>query len=201
MEKHYDFSTNVEWHKDFMYVYSPIVKTYPIFEKQENCLANRFDEDIKDYEYISILSADSYKNAKLNVQCDFHKYGAPIIVFGNDISESVGKDGKSHKFYGVHFEVVAWERGCNIWYIVPCPESTEHPVKPTKILAESFKIEDGSLIDMTVEVKDGTVFAEINGRCFSVSHPEIPEEYHIGYTACEGINKLYKMELYADVEK
>ena len=197
MFKSYDFGGTSDWQKDFMYVYSPIVKSYPTFEEQENCLVNRYDEGLEDYEYISIISADTYKSAKLRAKCDFHKYGAPIIVFGNDISEAVGKDGKKHLFYGVHFEVVAWEQGCNIWYIVPCPERTEHPVRPTKILAESFKIEDGSLIDMAVEVKDGTIFAEMNGRRFSVSHPQIPAEFHIGYTACEGINKLYKMELFA----
>lgn len=201
MIKNYDFSNKVAWQKDFMYVYSPIVKTYPVFEMADNCLSNRFDHTINDYEYISIISKDSYKAAKLNVKCDFDKYGAPIIVFCNDIGEALGKDGKKHLFYGVHFEVVAWEQGCNIWYIVPYPERAEHPVKPTKILAESFKIDDESLIDMTVEVKNGKIFATLNGREFSVSHPQIPEEYHIGYTACEGINKLYEMTLYTDVEK
>lgn len=195
MKKEYVFTPNSKWEEDFMYVYSPIVKTYPVFNKEADCLSNRYDENIADYEYISVLSDSKYKNAKITVECDFHKYGAPLIVFTDDLKEAVGKDGKKHLFYGVHYEIVAWEEGCNIWYIVPFPEREEHPVKPTKILAESFEIENGSLVSLSVEVKDGTINVELNGKRFSVSHPQIPEEYHIGYTACEGINKLYKMSI------
>ncbi len=197
MKKEYDFSKDNSWQEDFMYVYSPIVKSYPVFEKQKDCLANRFDNDLNEYEYISIITKDTYKKASLSVKCNFNKYGAPLIVFGNDIKEAVGKDGTKHLFYGVHYEVVAWEQGCNIWYIVPFPERKEHPVKPTKILAQSFKIENEAPIEMTVEVCNGIIIAEINGNRFSVSHPQTPQQFHIGYTACEGINKLYGMTLEA----
>lgn len=194
MKKRYNFSDK-KWQKDFMYVYSPIVKSYPVFAEEENCLVNRFDEGVGDYEYISVITKEKYSNVRLSVKCDFHKYGAPLVVFTDDVRVENGNDGREHMFYGVHFEVVAWEQGCNIWYILPCPERTEHPVAPTKILAQEFKIENGAPIDMTVEVGNGTINCCINGNRFSVSHPEIPKEFHIGYTACEGINRLYEISI------
>lgn len=193
MNKEYCFSNGTP--SDFMYVYSPIVKIYPTFCCDGNCLYNRFDKEQGDYEYISIVTREKYKKATLTAVCDFHKYGAPLLVFGNDIAESVGKDGNRHLFYGVHFEVVAWENGCNIWYLQPYPEREEHPVKPTKILAKSFKINENTPIEISVTVESGKLSGEINGIAFSVEHPEIPGEFHIGYTACEGINKLYKLTL------
>lgn len=185
--------------EDFMYVYSPIVKKYPRFITAEDCLINRYDSELGDYEYISVVTKSRYKRATLRVLCNFDKYGAPLVVFGNDIEEKLGVDGKPHLFYGVHFEVVAWEEGCNIWYIVPFPERKEHPVKPTKLLAASFKIDQGSLIDMTVTVEGNTVKAVINGNECCVSCPHIPESFHIGYTACEGINRLFSITAEGDL--
>ena len=99
--------------------------------------------------------------------------------------------------YGLHFEVVAWERGCNVWHIIPYPERTERPIMPTKILAQSFTIKPDELIDMRVRVEHGRIDIEINGNSFSVENPDIPDSFYIGYTACEGINKLYDMEILA----
>lgn len=111
------------------------------------------------------------------------------------IREAIGKDGNSHLFYGVHFEVVAWENGCNVWYQQPTPEKVDRPVTPTKLLAESFKLEGGQPIEITVKVEVGRAEISVNGKAFSVSHPQIPRSYHIGYTACEGINKLYGISI------
>ncbi len=180
---------------EFNYVYSPIVKTYPSFIKEANYLVNRYDSDINDYEYISILSKEKFSNAKVNVCCDFHAYGAPIVVFGDDVSEQIGRDGSKHLFYGVHFEVVAWEEGCNIWYLVPDPDNSERPVKPTLLLGAKFPVEAGKPIYMTVKVTKGKVLAEINGNKCEVAHEKIPEVYYMGYTACEGINKLYSLKI------
>ncbi len=180
---------------DFSYVYSPIVKSYPVFEKEANCLVNRFDSEIDDFEYISIVSKKEYNKAKITVECDFHKYGAPLIVWSGDVSEKEGRDGKTHLFYGVHFEAVAWEKGLNLWYIVPFPEREEHPVKPTKLLGAEFKIEAGSRIIMSAEIEKGKAVITVNGNSYTVEHEAMPQSFHVGYTACEGINRLYSMKI------
>ncbi len=197
MIKEYCFTCGNADLGDFMYVYSPIVKTYPTFVCEDNCLSNRFDKTIGDYEYISLVTKEKYNRAKLSVVCDFHKYGAPIIVFANDIYSAEGKDGATHLFYSVHFEIVAWENGCNIWHIVPFPDRAEHPVKPTKLLANSFAIKENTPVTITAEVEKGRLKGDVNGIPFYIEHPDIPAEFHIGYTACEGINRLYQMTLEA----
>lgn len=189
----YDFSQKGT--EDFLYVYSPIVKSYPQFEKKNGYLVNRYDDDNKDFEYISIVTKKTYTKAKITVECDFDKYGAPLIVWGGDISEKQGNDGEAHLFYGVHFEAVAWEKGLNLWYIVPFPERKEHPVKPTKLLGAEFPIEAGSRIIMSAEIEKGKATITVNGKSFTVKCDEMPQSFHVGYTACEGINRLYRMEI------
>lgn len=198
MTKEYLFGGDKGWQGDFMYVYSPLVSSYPVFAEEGDCILNRYDQNLADYEYISIISKQGYSRAEVTARCDFDKYGAPLVVFGNDINAGIGKDGKPHMFYGVHFEVVAWEEGCNIWYLVPDPEDSRCPVKPTLLLGERFKVESGRPIELTVEVEQGRVKATVNGHvCPVVEHTEIPQSFHIGYTACEGINRLYSFKIRA----
>ncbi len=192
--KKYSFD-NSAWMEDFVYVYSPIVKSYPTFKQGDDYLVNRFDHGINDYEYISILSKDLYTKAKITVECDFDKYGAPLVVFSNDIKEGVGKDSKKHLFYGSHFEVVAWEEGCNVWYLTPDSENSEHPVKPTLLLGAKFPVGRGEPIKLSVEIVGGKINIDVNGNSYCVKHDMIPNAFYMGYTACEGINKLYSVQI------
>lgn len=192
--KKYHFNNN-EWKNDFDYVYSPIVKNYPEFKNENGCLVNCYNKSVGDYEYISIVSKEMYDKAKITACCDFHKYGAPLIVFGDDISEKIGKDGKPHLFYGVHFEVVAWEEGCNIWHLQPDGNNDERPVKPTLLLGAKFHVEADEKIMLSVELCENTVYVDINGNKCSVECDKFPKHFHIGYTACEGINKLYELNI------
>ncbi len=189
------YSFDIMHIRDFSYVYSPIVKSYPHFKKETDCLVNRFDGKIGGFEYISIVGKKEYSKAKITLECDFDKYGAPLIVWSGDIFENKGKDGKHHLFYGVHFEAVAWEKGLNLWYIVPFPEREEYPVKPTKLLGAEFEIEAGSRIVMSAEIESGKAVITVNGKSFTVCHPQMPKLFRIGYTACEGINRLYNIEI------
>ncbi len=194
MTQKYTFDNN-EWQKYFNYVYSPIVKKYPVFERENNYLVNRRIDGSDEYEYISILSKEKYSKAKILIECDFHKYGAPLVVFGNDIKEDIGLDGKSHLFYGVHFEIVAWEEGCNVWYLVPDKANKEYPVKPTLLLGEKFTLNADERICVSVEIQAREICVDINGNVFKVFCEYFPEEFCVGFTACEGINKLYSIEI------
>lgn len=181
--------------ENFEYVYSPIVKSYPRFENGKDCIVNRCDNETGDFEYISIVLKKEFEKATVTAECDFDKYGAPLIVWSGDISEKLGKDGKPHLFYGVHFEAVAWEKGLNLWYIVPCPERKEHPVRATKLLGAEFSVDAGSRVVISAEIEKGKAVITVNGKSFTVTHPEMPSVFRVGYTACEGINKLYSLEI------
>ena len=66
----------------FIYVYSPACKSYPVFNKEDGCLANRYDESIGDYEYISIVTEEKCASGtEIRVRTSFNKYGAPLIFY------------------------------------------------------------------------------------------------------------------------
>ena len=185
----YDFTK--EWiARDFDYVYSPNSKSYPVFKQEKDCIVNRFDTGLNDYEYISILTKQKQKEGvTVSTKCSFDSYGAPLIVFSDDVIDC--EDGR--KRYRLHFEVVAFEEGCNVWHIVPFPERTERPIKPTLIGKARFPVADGSKIELSTKIEKGKITVTVNGESFTVTHPEIPGECHVGITACEGINRFYSL--------
>lgn len=187
MKKEYILSSPSAIEKDFMYVFSPNSKSFVPFTFENGQAVNRYDESLKDYEYISIVSKKKYSDGvTLRTKCSFDSFGAPLIVLSDDISE----DENGRNMYGLHFEVVAYEKGCNVWHIVPFPERTERPIKSTKIAFSTFSIPEKSEIDLSVTVKDGKLYIDVNGEKLVAESPDLPKEFHIGITACEGINRF-----------
>lgn len=189
MKKEYVFKRN-GWQKDdFEYVYSPICKTFGAFIEEDDHIRN-FATDGK-YEYISMISKERYKTGTtIYLKCSFDSYGAPIIALTDDTFSDGGI-----KRYGLHFEVVAYEDGFNVWRIVPTPENTQRPVATSKILAEHFKIEDGDTCEITLKIEEKRFVIDVNGVKGIVEHEDIPESFHVGFTACEGINRLYEFSI------
>ena len=58
-----------------------------------------------------------------------------------------------------------------------------------------FPIEDKSMIDMEVTIKSQKLYIRVNDQSFVAQHEEIPEQMHVGITACEGINQFYEFEV------
>ena len=87
--------------------------------------------------------------------------------------------------------MVAFEEGFNVWHIIPSDEDPNMPIKVALIGEGRFPVADNSLVDLRVQVKNKTIYVDMNGHCLSVSHPDIPEKIHVGITACEGINRFY----------
>ena len=189
----YSFKANESKMEDFMYAYGPSANGRKKFTQLPDCLANftpgeSGHEDIFAYDYISMVTKKKYKSGvKFSTKCNFVKFGAPLLVFCNDfITEHDGTP-----IYQLHYEVVAYEKGINIWHILPFPKKTERPIKPTLIGKLEFDIAPDEIVDIKVEVKDKTITADIGGHVVSCTHPDIPDEFHIGITACEGHNRFF----------
>ena len=126
----------------------------------------------------------------METECLFEKFGAPIIVFTDDLRV----DENGHSIYDKHFEVVAYEDGINIWHIVPCPEKVEYPVDPTLLASKKFSIDANSLIQMKVVIEKDCIKAWVNGEYLEVPVDDLPQDtFWVGITACEGINRFYNL--------
>ena len=175
---------------NFEYAYSPICKEHARFEQQADCVANYKEETPDDFAYVSVLNKEKCATgAKVSVKCSFGKFGAPLLVFSNDISSN--DDGS--KLYGLHFDVVAYENGCNIWHIIPDPSNTGRPIKTQKIAFAEFKIEENEMIDIEVYFGKGRIVSVMNGHEIICENEDIPEEFYVGFTGCEGPNHFYEM--------
>lgn len=192
--KHYEFKKGFNEKEDFTYVSSLITETHTQFDFEENCIVNRYNPNIKGdwkYDYISMVTKKKYSDGvKFSTKCTFERYGAPLLVFTDDITQ---KDGRN--YYGLHFEIVAFEEGFNVWHIIPSDEDPSTPIKVTLIGTGRFPVADNELIDLSAEIKDGTLNVNMNGHCLSVKNSDFPKHMHVGVTACEGINRFYSFDI------
>ena len=175
---------------DFDYAYSTICKEHLRFEQQSNSIANYKEETPEEFAYVSIITKEKCAvGAKVGVKCSFGKFGAPLMVFTNDVSSN--NDGS--KLYGLHFEVVAYEGGCNIWHITPDPSNAVRPIKTKKSAFAEFEIQPDEMIDLQVEFKQGKIVSYVNGHKLVCENEDFPEEFFVGLTGCEGPNCFYEM--------
>ena len=191
MSEKYVYNEQFIIEEQFIYVSSPASKSKNKFIKKKYCIENSYNEEIKDYDYISIITKEKYSNGiTVRAKCSFDKFGAPLIVFTDDYKQL--EDGSYQ--YGLHFEVVAYENGCNVWHIVP-GKDCKNPIDVTKVNSMEFLIEEKSMIEMEVIIKEKKLFIRVNDKTFEAEHEDIPNSMHVGITACEGINHFYEFEV------
>ncbi len=187
MKEIYVFNKDFNLEDKFIYVSSPASKSKKKFVQKEDYIENTYNKEIKDYDYISIITKEKYDDGvTVRVKCSFDKFGAPLIVFTDDYKQL--EDGSYQ--YGLHFEVVAYENGCNVWHIVSGKDE-KNPIDVTKVNAIEFPIEDKSIIDMEVTIEEKKLYIRVNDETFVAEHVDIPSQMHVGITACEGMNQFY----------
>ncbi len=191
MTYHYDLARNASWHDDFAETYSVAFgKGRTSFTQEDDCIRNAAIEGTKHFEYISLAHKKCFTTgAKATLVCSFEKYGAPLITLAN----SIGQDENGYPLYGDHYEIVAYESGCNVWFITKAPEGSGKTFIGQNLLRLRFPIADGEKIELSVAtgVKPGFITVELCGNSFDLPAPDLAESFRFGFTACEGINRLY----------
>ncbi|MBQ8374364.1 MAG: hypothetical protein IJX98_02175 [Clostridia bacterium] len=193
MKKSYEFGEG-KWNlQDLRYAYSPACFDRVEFQQEKNCIVNRQGKSLFGYEYISLIDRAKWKiGTVITAKCSFEKFGAPLIVVTNDIKENE----KGELVYGTHFEVVAHEGGINVWRVEPWPERVERPTRSTLLSEKKFTIEGNTNIEIKAEVQKGKIKAWVNGEYLETDIVDLPtEEFWVGITACEGINRFYSFEI------
>lgn len=187
----YSFASDKNWRNDFLEVYSLVSETRDSFIQEESAIKNSYNEERQNYNYISIAHNRRFTaGARAMLTCSFEKYGAPLITLAN----SVEKDERGFLIYGDHYEIVAYEGGCNVWFITKSSDGSQKPYINQNLLRLRFSIENGMKIDLSVAVgaKQGFITVDICGNSFDLPVPNLSDSFIIGFTACEGINRLYE---------
>ena len=187
----YTFNSDA-WENDFSYAYSLVAKSFTPFTKAPDCIHNAYNDEICGYDYVSIVHRERVrKGAKVSMECSFEHYGAPLLTLANDM----WTDEEGHLRYGAHYEIVAYESGCNVWFVSKAPEGITRPFVAKNCLRLRFPIAEGSVFTLHVELLERGVRVELLGQNFDLPLPELAEEVYLGVTACEGLNRFYSVEL------
>lgn len=189
--KHYDFQDGIDL-AEFFYCYSPQAKCCGEFDREADCIKNRYNPEVGDYEYTTVmLKQKLHVGNRITVECDFERRGAPLVIISNTLYD---KDGNT--YYGEHFEAVAFEEGCNVWHNT-LPTDPDYPkaLVTDKIHFESIPTPNRTRVRLSVSFLEGGLHIEMNGRAFTVYNSEIPGEFYFGITGCEGINRFYSLNV------
>lgn len=195
MTTRYRFARDSGWEKHFTETYSVVAGTArEHFVQREDGIENCSLGDGKHFAYISAAYNEPLSvGASAALEASFESYGAPLITLAN----SIGKDAEGHPFYGDHYEIVLYEGGCNVWFVAKAPEGDARPFVSENPLRLYFSIKDGEKV--TLKVKTGTrkgfLSVALCGHCFEIPVPHLAEQFYVGFTACEGINRLYAAEI------
>lgn len=190
MNKSYEFK-NQAWQASFDYVYSPNCQEYKKFEQTADCIKNNKGNYWNGYEYISILEKGLYQSGvTISTLCSFESFGAPLLVFTNEVI----KDGNGNYRFGVHYEVVAYENGCNVWLVEPKTEG-DKKIKSTLLSKLEFSIQNNENIQIIIDIEEKNLNININGHKLDVTIPDFPDKFRVGITACEGLNRFYNLKI------
>ena len=173
--------------ENFVYAASTVVTYRREFGVDENGLVNgRIElEDKKaayqDFEYISAVEEERVKlPVELETECSFDKFGAPLIVFSEDMTQKEN----GWREYGEHYEVVLYESGINIWHITLKPEGGQ---KAEALCRARLPFEAGKWEKLKVVLTADGIYAKA-GELEAKAVCSLPEKMYAGFTACEGIN-------------
>lgn len=123
----------------------------------------------------------------IKVAMEFSDRMAPIII----LAPKLGKDKDGIPEYREHFEIVLWDEGVNIWH---------HYFKDRKpfwklAAYERFTLKPNTQYELKVECSrrktDKMLSVLVDGHKFGYMDNSLPDEFYIGITGCEGINRFY----------
>jgi len=140
------------------------------------------------FDNISLLSMEKYSpGVKASLRCSFDGQGCPEIIIVEDTE--LCSDGVIR--YGACFEVILYKDGVNVWrhYM----DASNHRCYWHKRMALAMPITEKDVHVLNVEVADKSINFSVDGIGVYLRTEDLPEHFHIGTTACEGIVRLYEL--------
>lgn len=170
--------------EEFLYAASFKTPYRRPFVQAEDCIMN----DESEQDYISMVTKEKLgAGSVIETECSFEGSGAPLIVLCDEMKTL--EDGSVQ--YGTHMEVVLYKNGCNIWHIVV----HDGAQKATGLVKCRYPVAPGEKHRLRVEFGEKLMKIHCAGTEIDMVCPNLPETFHAGVTACEGICRFYSLKI------
>ena len=130
-------------------------------------------------------------NVTIKCTMEFDDRMAPLVV----IAPELGKSAKGQPEYREHFEICVFDKGVNVWHHV------FKDGKPSwkKAAFATFALKPKTRYTLEVKKKNTKRGKEltvtIDGHTFGYLDDSLPEEFYVGITGCEGVNRFYDFQI------
>lgn len=161
----------------------------PVFTQLDDCITTCVNKAHREgFDNISLLSKERYGvGTKVTIHCAFEGLGCPEIILVPEVE--LCEDGAVR--YGACFEVVLWKNGINVWrHYREDDKCFWH-----KRLGMSFSNEEDKIHELSLEVRAQGLVLTLNGQQTTLHAEDLPEQFHLGLTGCEGIARFYDMTI------
>ncbi len=178
------------WEKaGLTYAYSWRFAALPVFRQEADCIASgRSADDPTDFDYMGLLARETCApGAKIAVHCSFEALGAPMLLLS--LADEIDEGGELRTLE--YYEIVIWRNGLNVWRHHTEGRRTSHYL----VLGAAFSLAEGEKHALSAEVRSDRLLMDVDGRSFNLFTGDLPGGFRLGWTACEGICRLYDMTI------
>lgn len=183
--------------KDWIQVKSPRWDYFGTWVQESNHLRNATPAGLTAKE---LESANTYSSmvlthkvggtVEISSTMSFDYRWAPLIVIADEPGKS--KDGKPE--YRKHTEVVLYDEGLNIW---------QHFYKDNqpsyiRLAWSKLKFKPKHKYNLKVTINGKLMTVTVDGNELGCTNVDLPDDFYVGITGCEGINKFYDFKVHAE---
>jgi hypothetical protein len=186
---HISFSENGNWKECLFHAYSFRFTETPVFTQLRDCITTAVNPKHREgFDNISLLSNERFGlGVTATLQCAFDDVGCPEIILVENPEQC--DDGAVR--YGACFEIIPWKNGINVWRHYRDNGQCHWHLR----LGMTFPVEEQKLHTLKVQVLDKVLIINLDGFETTLHVNDLPEQFHVGLTGCEGIARIYEMEI------
>ena len=179
------FAKDGNWKEQLLQCYTFRMTEAPDFTQREKCIAGVTNPTHREgFDNISLITKEKYGlGATATLHCSFQDFGCPEIILVEE--PKTWDDGVVR--YEACFETVLWKNGINVWRYYLENGQCPHHLR----LGLGYAVAEDTIHELIVKVQEKELVITLNGQTTTLRTEDLPEQVHLGVTACEGEVQLY----------
>jgi len=184
-----NFSKDSNWQYQLRRVYTYRFKeTPPIIQEADHIRSGVNPMHPEGFDNISLITPNTYTpGVTVTVSCSFEGLGCPEIILVPEAE--ICPDGAAR--YGACFEIVTYWNGINVWRHY----RENGACSWVQRLGVEYPVAENQIHTLKLQVEKDRFVIWLDGQKNILHVPDVPPKFHIGLTACEGIARLYDLQI------